>query len=252
MAIIGKRIFLKRIAIASTCLLRNQVGKICSVTRDPRTYKVEEEIPFYQKKGILFQFILHEFLKSTSLIDQLLTQRDSSLFSQLLGNHSTPLITYALSPPLSYRPGALFKLQYYFSLFHPKDESMENIFLSIQKAFKMAEKSFHLSLNHPTFFEEFTLLSKLMKKIALLLFKMIPSFSEDENVLFFLLEHQNEIEKTSGKKFLLSVIKKVFKGGTSEMASFLYYRYSQRGFDHILPHIHRLIHNFDSTYVPPL
>lgn len=74
-----------------------------------------------------------------------------------------------------------------------------------------------------------------LKRIASLLLKLLPLFQSDENVLFFLLKRQNEIDTLLGKKYIRKALLLL---RPNDLLEFLEKRYLARGFDHLIAHIH--------------
>ncbi len=72
-------------------------------------------------------------------------------------------------------------------------------------------------------------------KLKEVVLKLIPHFQDNENVLYFLLNHQKEFNKIYRKPIVSKLFKELFKGGLSEVKAFLIKRFSQREFHHLLP-----------------
>ena len=80
-------------------------------------------------------------------------------------------------------------------------------------------------------------ISTIMSRIARLIGQVSLQFSDDENVIFFLLRHHNQLDALMGQGYANKLLKKMHPKGTQEVGRFLMKRYSARGFVNILPAI---------------
>lgn len=68
----------------------------------------------------------------------------------------------------------------------------------------------------------------------------IKAFLQDENVLFFIVRHQKELDAAYGPEFTEKLISSSFSNGLPSAKLLLLKRYQERGFHHLLPVIEEL------------
>ena len=72
-------------------------------------------------------------------------------------------------------------------------------------------------------------------KLKEIILKLIPYFHDNENVLYYLLNRQKELNKFYRKPIVSKLFKELFKGGLSDAKAFLIRKFTQREFHHLLP-----------------
>lgn len=169
-----------------------------------------------QNLGLLFQFILREFLNAVSLFEA----RDFSKLSPLstLSGHFRP-------------PSPLEKLHTYLAAF-PRDVAL------LQQATQDALASART--------ENESGLCAALKEIRALLLDELITFRDDENVLFFLLRHQAEFDHIYSASMVRKTLETLFPEGLKTASNFLAGRYERRGFYHIIPVISQKIERLAS------
>jgi hypothetical protein len=81
-----------------------------------------------------------------------------------------------------------------------------------------------------------------LQKLAEALAHILPQFRDDENVLYFLLKHQDALAKLWEKDFLPHLFKKLFPNGKEEVECFLKSRYDKRHFSELVPDLTQKIY----------
>ncbi len=227
---------------------------------------------YCQSNSLLFQFILSEFLNAYQEINEietlysqieseliknrLLADIDSFLFKVLeLLPHLTGtqmVITNEQTFPWTHSKGSLNKLRHYSYLFsrkladNPEAVSMN---VSVSKAFHSALqlREVILSLQHqlfentvPNYIALYQLLDKLIDNMRLasrLILKVLIQYKDDENVLHFLLNHQEKFDKVYKTQFVLKILKKMYPEGMKYAKDLIVEKYAKRGFPHLLDSI---------------
>ncbi len=78
-----------------------------------------------------------------------------------------------------------------------------------------------------------------IQRLARLTAKVIIQFKHDENVIFFLVRHAESLDSLFGEHSIAKLIRKMFPKRTrGGIKTFLTKRYSDRGFDNLIPLIH--------------
>lgn len=101
----------------------------------------------------------------------------------------------------------------------------------------------------------FPLLLNLIEKMAnalhrfsRLITRLLHDFKEDENVLFFVLRHQEQIDGLFGSHFVVQLLTEMFSNlGNAEQ--YISRKYEDRGFNHLLPLITKKISEFQVIQV---
>lgn len=214
-----------------------------------------KQLPAYHKEdGLVFQFLLDEWLIATRCnfeiscqIDKLLEKSSSKrvlqdLCSNLRKLSGVPLnfIGFITSGDES----ILKKLAHFSSILARdivNDKSEERLF---RKATNQA-LGFAIELDHilasidlkgalarvKNQGEKITL---ELKKMGRTIPKLFSKFRNDENVLFFLLRHKKDFDSLQGNGFVKKIIMKNYPAGLAEAESFLINNYEKRGFiDHV-------------------
>lgn len=88
--------------------------------------------------------------------------------------------------------------------------------------------------------ELYTILEKInacMRNFARLISEVCLQFSDDENVVFFILRHHEQLDAVIGPGYVSKLLRKMYPKGIQEAARFLIKRYTGRGFANLLPAI---------------
>lgn len=213
----------------------------------------------HQSKGLLIQFILSEFIKSHTQVVEI---HQFSKDCQKIALSMVALNIVKLSGSnkccsglLSWnqKDGILWRLKNYckalVDLEGKSDPLISKMESSVNQAFLSALHSLDILQQSASFEEDSMIaLQKGLKKIIdqmkrfskALAFKL-QQFSDNENVIFFLLRHQNELDKIYGKQFVFKTINKMHSKGIEEATIFILKQYKNRGFNHFIPAIKKKI-----------
>jgi hypothetical protein len=218
-----------------------------------------ETLPCPYSDSLLFQFILTELLhahKEVNTLEQLLEKFKNSLNTSK--KHASPLqlfdtekkfsdlsLKYHYNYTFKHEQGLLTKLKNYVNVFQEDCNQKELIslrklarkgwLLSIELA-DLAENSIGLKLFEKTLVKIRTVIQALNKEVA----KLIPQFRHDENVVFFLLSHQQSLDSVFGPSFTTNQLLSMHTT-LQQSAQFLLKCYAKRKFDQLLPVISKKI-----------
>ena len=231
---------------------------------------------FAQSPALLFQFILSEFLQtyqSVQEIDSIYKEMETLLIKRrLLADAKNCLVALldrideisgsssiddaAFSWNL--QRGSLNKLRHYcfpfVNQFEAKEGVVVNLNICVSKAFHTAlqikEVIIYLiqennqSKKIPDYAMLYQLLDRLIDNInraSRLILRIILSFREDENIVYFLLRKRAEFDHSYKTSFVAKLFAKMYPEGVEEAGRLLIKRYSKRGFKHLLNNITRKI-----------
>ena len=76
-----------------------------------------------------------------------------------------------------------------------------------------------------------------LRRLSRVAGNIVLRFKEDENVLLFLLNHQDQLDRLYEDQFVAKLFHKMFPKGLQQAEEFLVEQYASRGFDHLLPQI---------------
>lgn len=202
---------------------------------------------YHHKDSLLFQFVLHEFLRTIGEVYKLeATIEESDTAEQVHQKLTNYLLNLAGSEQeyvriftWIYDAGVLTKLKNTVDLLSQKsdkdDTEMRALHLLVHKSWLECLLSVDLYRN-----QEFKTLKpqvmktiKLIRKLPSALKKVIHRFEDDENVLFFLVRHKADFDTLLGKEFLADII-------NENAIPYLLEKYRGRGFDKLLPQIESL------------
>lgn len=92
----------------------------------------------------------------------------------------------------------------------------------------------------------FSHIDKLMfhsHRVAKMLPNIIKEYGGDENVIFFLLRHSQELDAALSEGFVRKILEKIYPKGLAEAKKLLTNKYQSRGFSQLLPIISSKIDN---------
>lgn len=90
--------------------------------------------------------------------------------------------------------------------------------------------------------------NKNVAEVADIAVKVALKFRHDENVIFFILLYQHSLDAIYGKNFVLKILKKMFlKKDLSCVEDFLIFKYTERGFKHLIPVIQEKIRSIGNN-----
>lgn len=80
-------------------------------------------------------------------------------------------------------------------------------------------------------------MSASLRRFSNLLAELLEQFKEDENVIFFILRYQDQIDALYEPKFVAKLFSKMYSKKLQGARQFLISKYKERGFEHLLPSI---------------
>lgn len=222
---------------------------------------------FYSDQHLLFLFILDTFLESAELLKniQLLCGKDTPVKTEsvpydtqekirehlatLIGPSSMPLNVFLWRSS----EGLLIKLRNFCSLFQEKVEGSEKEGLTIQHYVeKICADCMHALEALPqedrtTFLRSIEKADHALQRLAKAIARQIPLFKENENVVFFLINHWEKFDRYYGNRFTAKLANKMYPKGLREMLLFLNARYKDRGFEPLLSEIAAKVADLEAT-----
>lgn len=204
--------------------------------------------PYHQTTQLLIQFILSELCKAGLVIRKMIENQElpkktrAEKLAKLTGS------SWDLMRILSWEEdGHLAKLHNYTALFSKHDLGMIKEQHSLQKeankAWLFGIEAFeaaHAEIDQ-TIDSILTKISACLAKMSKLILNIAAQFSTNENVLFFLIRHQPQLDALCGSNTITKWIKKLFPNGLKDVQEFLVTKYRERGFEQIIPHINTAI-----------
>ncbi len=199
---------------------------------------------YFASDSLLFQFVLHEFLRTLGEVYKLecvVSDEDTpeaihdKLTDYLLKLAGTEQ-EYVRIFTWIYDAGVLTKLKNSVDLLSQKapveDSEMRSLHLVVHKAWLECLHSIDLYRNQELKALKPQVLKamKLIRKIPPALKKVLSRYEEDENVIYFLIRHKNQFDHIIGPDFLKDILHK-------NSIPFLIERYRMRGFDKLIPEI---------------
>lgn len=224
---------------------------------------------YHQNNGLLFQFVLEEFLavipavsaigtayqrleaalvrrrpnqEVERLAGQILDSIASLTGSALVSNHS-----YPWTPS----KGSLGKLKHYIHLFAAPVPEVEELTDSLKGA---VSNAYHAAMQardvlwqlgqRPMVLREaselFRLLNNLIeasRRIEELVPSLLIHFRDDENVVYFLIRRAEAFDDLHEELYVCNLLSKMYDGGLDEAAEFIRDRYRERGFTRLTTQI---------------
>ena len=74
-----------------------------------------------------------------------------------------------------------------------------------------------------------------MKRFNMMLVHIIPKYSGDENIIFFILRHAAEFDTIYNQGFVKNLFSKISPNGLHELQNTIVEKYKIRGFDNLIP-----------------
>lgn len=202
--------------------------------------------------GLLFQFILSEFFSVMNGERELHRKIDAGDLNEILqslqkmmGHHEE------LLHGLSWRPesGSLAKLRNYCTQFAESALPGDKVALMMQQyadqvwlitsqtttAFRVSIKNGLEDKAAISLEKNLEKLDKILKKLGNIILKALTRYKLNENVLFYLLRHQEHITASLGLSQKNQLFKRLFKDGVREAVQFMTSRYALRGFQQLIP-----------------
>ena len=202
--------------------------------------------------GLLFQFILSEFFSAMDGIRELHRRIDAGdlneitiALQQMMGHHEEIL------HGLSWRPesGSIVKLRNYCTQFAESAMPGDKVAITMQQyadqawlitsqsitTIKIIIKNGNENTTSKEIVKTVEKLDKVLKKLSNLILKALTRYKLNENVLFYLLRHQEHITSSFGLTQSSQLFKRLFKDGVREAVQFMTSRYALRGFQQLIP-----------------
>lgn len=212
---------------------------------------------FHQNNGLIFQFILVHFCYAMTEIISLetmlkrnskgLEERVIESFEKLLG---APFQNGLY--PWNSDVGLFFKIKNFCSALAAKSYEKDKEALNLEKAadyvWKLSREIQESTLSVKSL-AKILKLSSAMRRLARQIVQTIPQFRDDENVLYYLIKNQHQLDDLFGSHFVVTLLDFLFPGGQEETEQFLLNRYSQRGFTQLIPEISQSLENIYSKHL---
>ena len=224
---------------------------------------------YHQNNGLLFQFVLEEFLSVIPAVDAIQgahqrlegalvrrrpDQEVERLSRQILSNIASLTGSALVSNyfyPWTPSKGSLGKLKRYVQLLKSPAPEVEELADQLKGAVSNAyhgamqarDVLWHLA-KKPMVLREaaelFRLLNTLIdasRRVEELLPSLLVHFRDDENVVYFLVRRADAFANLHQELYVCNLLKKMYDNGLDEASQFLQDRYLERGFDQLAKRI---------------
>lgn len=212
---------------------------------------------FHQNNGLIFQFILVHFCTAMTEVIALetalkkngkgLEERVVDSFERLLGDPFKNGLY-----PWNSDIGLFFKLKNYCAALaaksYDKDKEARNLEKSADQVWRLSREIQESTLSVRSL-SRILKLSAAMRLLARQIVQTVPQFRDDENVLYYLVKNQQQLDSLFGNHFVVTLMDFLFPGGQEETERFLLNRYTQRGFTQLLPSISQNLENIYSQHL---
>ncbi len=236
-------------------------------------HHIKQDFNIYgQSPSLLLQFILSEFICTfyeIQFLEKTYKEMEIYLIKKRLQGDSREDLKNILDStirligatimdetalPWDSQKGSLNKLRQYcysFVPFHSKtksEKSVVNFSTCVSNAFHSALQARELlqyflremnleEKKVPEYAMLYQLFDKLIDNInrgSRLLLHIIMEYRNDENVVYFLLRHNEAFNTMYGSRFVIKIFKKMYPNGIEDVGQFLMKKYSERGFSNLL------------------
>lgn len=231
----------------------------------------------FQNIGVLFQFILSQYLRSYSsaqMVENLSRRidptdpkaekfgtRPQNRMLDALVNLTGEANDFAPLFPWNGCTGSLTALYHYSCLLarkKPEEKESAKLADAVERLYRYAlqvrdllialqeddgERREQIVKSLITTLNQF---NRCTTRVTRSVTKWIALFHRNENVLLFLLRHQEQFDSLFGEPFTRKVFKKMFPDGLHTGEQFMLRRYGKRGFSNLLPFISEKIHELQS------
>lgn len=232
--------------------------------------------PFFHNNVLVFQFIIKEFLAASKEMQNVVQLSNKIKSNNLSADQAKPLLmelSFSLSKlagakreasyqlPWNIHRGILTKLREHADLF-AQSMNEDSMGYNLHDYFHKALLKCKLALDILNLkYEESSVdTSKICMHIeqakreinrsAKLLVQTIFRFRENENVLYCLLRYSDRIEELYGKHFLRRLLRKMHPPTLAQVFDFLKKRYTERGFNYLIPSIEQKLLILEPITVP--
>lgn len=216
---------------------------------------------YHLNNSLLFQFILADFFAAFEEIqtidilchrkpistpenpyqphNQELPDQIETILNKLIGSKRDSMRLFSWN----FSEGTLTRLKTYCSVFAQNADNDEKELIAMQyyadKVWQhclQAIEALHDSPDQRTpLFVAHEKASGAMHRFAKIISRVIQQFRDDENVVFFVLRHKQQIDKLYGRRFIIKLLCRMYPKGLREAQHFLTKRYVDRNFDNLLP-----------------
>lgn len=215
---------------------------------------------YHHNNSLLLQFLLVEFLEAFTEIQRLdILQKRTPLpnheatsrqkesereqieasLAKLVGSTRDYMRLFSWN----FSEGLLVKLKTYCTLFLQNAEGNEKELIAMQHYAEKIWQACLLAIDalHETPQERAPLVASLdkacssMHRFSKLAARLIHQFREDENVIFFVVRHHQRFDRLYGNRFVYKLLNRMYQKGLRETQQVLVKKYTERGFDNILP-----------------
>lgn len=220
---------------------------------------------YHQSNSLIFQFILGEFIEAFTEIqrlDSLCSRTPTPLPPDELSCRQTEnnyhLIEAALIKLVgstkdymrlfswNFNEGLVSKLKTYCALFLQNASADEKELIAIhhyaEKIWQGCLQAMDVIHQSPTdrneLFSALEKTSSAAQRFSKLLVRLIHQFRDDENVIFYVLRNYKLFDKLYGPRFVVKLFSKIYPKGLKEVQYLLVKKYTERGFENILPTIY--------------
>lgn len=224
---------------------------------------------YYNDPKLLFLFTLDAFIKSVEVLKEInvlcgkgapvgaeesISEQQDILARESINQHLIALLGTMGTPDRWHSSeGFLVKLRNFCALFQQKVDGSEKEGLTIQHY--VDKVCTDCSLAHETLYQEdrtaflrtIEKADNSMQRLSKVLARQIQQFREDENIVFFVVNNWEKLDRFYGSRFTAKLANKMYPKGLREMLIFLTTRYKERGFDQLLPEIAAKVADLEAT-----
>lgn len=218
----------------------------------------------YQNGGLLFQFVLEEYMRAHSVVAELCValaqfrhpSEDGAYNLEaldLLEEKIFSLLTTSPTTPWTNGASCLSKLHEHCLLLNARSAIADGpscrlcraIDRTIQEAVRCQQTLSQGGAACPQAVMD-ALAARIERIQAHLgrsgehLLRCLQEFGEDENVIYFVLRRYRDLAQALGEDALGKRLKRMDKNGIQGLLNFLATRYTERGFGHLVPQIEQL------------
>lgn len=178
-------------------------------------------------------------------------QQVENLLTNLIGSQrgDTRLVSW------NFREGILTRLKTHCAFFSQNADQGEKELIAMQhyidKVWQHCMQAMGLLYEspekRPPLYTALEKASSAMQRFAKLIARVIHQFRDDENVIFFLLRHNHQIDKLYGSRYINKLLCRMYPKGLREVRHFLSKKYTERNFEHLLPAISTMIAEIEAS-----
>jgi hypothetical protein len=213
----------------------------------------EASAVLYQNNSLMFQFIMAEFIQAShqiQLLDLSLPQLHQGVVQEvekLIHSLAGASHDYMRFFSWNTQEGILSKLKGYTALFASNNKNNKHGLLekfandawktsveSLDILYLIRQEKDDMLLLGEALYRKLDVLKTVFKKFGKLVAELILEFSQDENVLFFILKQKSKLEDIYGIGFVKRIFAEMYPEDILKVKHFLKKQYLQRGFGNLL------------------